>query len=133
MYNANMKVSREQAGENRERILDAAAASFRARGFDGIGVADLMKKAGLTHGGFYGHFASKDDLIAQACRKAQSQSLARWQKRRSQAPREGKQSALKAIYSAYLSRRHILEPESGCLLPALGTELRVRRRKYARS
>ena len=54
-----MKVSREQMAENRERILDTAAQLFRERGFDGIGVADLMKSAGLTHGGFYGHFASK--------------------------------------------------------------------------
>ena len=59
-----MKVSREQAAQNRERILDAAARLFRERGFDGIGVADLMKEAGLTHGGFYGHFEGKDDLVA---------------------------------------------------------------------
>ena len=55
-----MKVSKEQMAENRERILNAAAQLFREKGFDGIGVADLMKSAGLTHGGFYGHFASKD-------------------------------------------------------------------------
>ena len=59
-----MKVSREQAAQNRERIVEAAAQLFRERGFDGIGVADLMKEAGLTHGGFYGHFSSKEDLIA---------------------------------------------------------------------
>ena len=62
-----MKVSREQAAQNLERILHTAAQLFRERGFEGIGVADLMKEAGLTHGGFYGHFSSKDDLIAQAC------------------------------------------------------------------
>ena len=61
-----MKVSREQAAKNRERIVEAAAQLFRERGFEGIGVADLMKEAGLTHGGFYGHFSSKDDLIAEA-------------------------------------------------------------------
>ena len=59
-----MKVSREQAAANRERILDVATRLFRERGLDGIGVADLMREAGLTHGGFYGHFASKEDLIA---------------------------------------------------------------------
>ena len=53
-----MKVSKEQMAENRERILNAGAQLFREKGFDGIGVADLMKSAGLTHGGFYGHFAS---------------------------------------------------------------------------
>lgn len=65
-----MKVSKEQMAENRERILDTAAQLFREKGFDGIGVADLMKSAGLTHGGFYGHFASKDDLMAQATERA---------------------------------------------------------------
>ena len=54
-----MKVSREQAALNRERIVEVAARLFREKGYDGIGVADLMKNAGLTHGGFYGHFASK--------------------------------------------------------------------------
>ena len=66
-----MRVSREEAAQNRERIIEVAAKMFRERGFDGIGVADLMKSAGLTHGGFYGHFASKEDLMAQAV-------LARW-------------------------------------------------------
>ena len=62
-----MRVTREQAIRTRERILDAAAQLFRERGFGGIGVADLMKAAGLTHGGFYGHFESKEDLMAQVC------------------------------------------------------------------
>ena len=59
-----MRVSRQKSAENRERIIDAASALFRAKGFGGIGVADIMKAADLTHGGFYGHFASKDDLVA---------------------------------------------------------------------
>src|SRR5437588_12078323 len=71
-----MKVSREQASRNRERIVEAAARRFRERGFDGIGVADLMKEAGLTHGGFYGHFSSKEDLIAEASARALTRSLA---------------------------------------------------------
>ncbi|PRY04466.1 TetR/AcrR family transcriptional regulator [Paraburkholderia sp. BL25I1N1] len=61
-----MKVNREQFAENRRRILDAAGALFRAHGFESVTVADVMKAAGLTHGGFYGHFKSKDDLIVQA-------------------------------------------------------------------
>lgn len=61
-----MKVSREQMAENRIRILDTAGRLFRERGFDAVTVSEVMKAAGLTHGGFYGHFASKDDLIAQA-------------------------------------------------------------------
>ncbi len=54
-----MRVSKDQAAENRARIIEVASQQFRQKGFDGIGVADLMKSAGLTHGGFYGHFASK--------------------------------------------------------------------------
>ena len=57
-----MKVSRERAAENRARVIEVAGRLFREKGFDGVGVADIMKGAGLTHGGFYGQFASKDDL-----------------------------------------------------------------------
>jgi len=60
-----MKVSRDQMAENRRRILDVAGRLFRDKGFDAVSVAEVMKAAGLTHGGFYGHFSSKDDLIAQ--------------------------------------------------------------------
>src|ERR671911_2733666 len=73
-----MKVTREQAAQNRQRIPDVAAQLFREHGFEGIGVADLMKEAGLTHGGFYGHFSSKDDLIAQASARELTRSLAHW-------------------------------------------------------
>src|SRR5437868_764101 len=62
---AAMRVTHEQAAAHREKILEVAGTLFRERGFDGIGVADIMKRAGLTHGGFYGHFASKDDLAAE--------------------------------------------------------------------
>ena len=65
-----MRVSRVQADENRERIIDTAAQLFREKGFDGIGLNDLMHAAGLTRGGFYGHFESKQDLVVQACRRA---------------------------------------------------------------
>src|SRR2546423_15555865 len=71
-----MKVSREQAAQNRERIVEAAAQLFRERGFEGIGVADLMKEAGLTHGGFYGHFSLKDYLIAEASSRRLTRSMA---------------------------------------------------------
>lgn len=60
-----MKVSREQVAENRQRILGAASQLFRTRGFEAVTVAEIMRAAGLTHGGFYGYFTSKDDLIAQ--------------------------------------------------------------------
>ena len=62
-----MKVTRQQAEKNRERVLDVAGRLFRENGFDGIGVDGLMKGAGLTHGGFYANFKSKEDLVAESC------------------------------------------------------------------
>lgn len=114
-----MKVTREEAARNRERIIDAAARLFRERGFDGIGVADLMKEVGLTHGGFYGHFASKDDLEVQACTRALAHSLALWKKRSEAAP----DAPLYGITNAYLSARHRDDPGAGCLLAALGPDV----------
>ncbi|NWC97078.1 TetR/AcrR family transcriptional regulator, partial [Pseudomonas sp. IPO3779] len=61
-----MKVSREQVAQNRVNILEAASRLFRAKGYEAVTVAEVMKAAGLTHGGFYGYFASKDDLVAQS-------------------------------------------------------------------
>jgi len=91
-----MRVSRVEAAQNRERIIEVAARLFRERGFDGIGVADLMKSAGLTHGGFYGHFASKEDLMAQACARALEGSLATLH----QVAERGGENALSAIASS---------------------------------
>lgn len=114
-----MKVSREQAAENRERILATAAKLYREHGFDGIGVADLMKQAGLTHGGFYGHFASKDDLIAQACERAAEQTLKLWSADYEKSPK----GAFVDIQRHYLSSRHRDDPGSGCLFAAVGTDV----------
>jgi TetR/AcrR family transcriptional regulator, transcriptional repressor for nem operon len=114
-----MKVSREQATQNRERIVEAAAQRFRERGFEGIGVADLMKEAGLTHGGFYGHFSSKEDLIAEASTRALSRSLALLTELAERAPSD----PLSAIADAYLTRRHRDKPGEGCLLAALGPDV----------
>ncbi|HEY4044176.1 MAG TPA: TetR/AcrR family transcriptional regulator [Rhodopila sp.] len=114
-----MKVSREQAIENRERIVQVAAALFRERGFDGIGVADLMKGAGLTHGGFYGHFASKEDLATEACRRALDTSLQKWSAEIEKAPGE----AFSKIVNNYLSEAHRDDPGNGCLVAALGSDL----------
>jgi TetR/AcrR family transcriptional regulator, transcriptional repressor for nem operon len=114
-----MKVTREQAAQNRERILDAAAQLFRERGFEGIGVADLMKEAGLTHGGFYGHFSSKDDLIAQASARELTRSLEHW----SNFARDASDDPLSAVAGAYLTRSHRDNPGTGCVLAALGPDV----------
>ncbi len=114
-----MKVSREQAAENRERIVDTAAKLFRERGFDGIGVADLMKAAGLTHGGFYGHFASKDDLAAEACARALGKSVSGWDA----LIEEAEEDPLAAITASYLSPKHRDRAGAGCLIAALGADV----------
>src|SRR5437879_13882831 len=112
-----MKVSREQAAQNHERIVETAAQLFRERGFEGIGVADLMKEAGLTHGGFYGHFSSKEDLIAEASGRALRRSLAVLSQVAERAPTD----PLSAVAHAYLTSRHRDNPAAGCLLAALGS------------
>lgn len=114
-----MKVSREQAALNRGRIVDTAARLFREKGYDGIGVADLMKGAGLTHGGFYGHFGSKQDLLAEACAHALGGSLEHWHKLAASSP----SAAWAAIRSAYLSPEHRDHPELGCAITALGGDV----------
>src|SRR5215217_3193333 len=113
-----MKVSRAEAAQNRERIIEAAARLFRERGFDGIGVAELMKFAGLTHGGFYGHFASKEDLMAQASTHALNRVQDHWEKF---AERESGQP-LAALQASYLSPQHRDNPGKGCLMAALGAD-----------
>lgn len=114
-----MKVSREQAAENRERIIDVAGKLFRERGFDGIGVADLMKAAGLTHGGFYGHFKSKDDLIAEASARANAGTGKTWS---ATVDRLG-EGAFAALAGQYLSTAHRDNPGMGCAFAALGSEV----------
>ena len=113
-----MRVSREQAAENREKILSTATRLFREKGFDGIGIADLMKEAGLTHGGFYGHFSSKEDLMAQACERAVDDLLAenriRFEKY------EG--TLYQRFIANYLSSEHRDNPGRGCLMAALGAD-----------
>jgi len=112
-----MKVTREQAAENRARIVQVASELFREKGFDGIGVADLMSAAGLTHGGFYGHFKSKDDLAAEACGLAAKSSAERWA-----ALIEKSNDPLAAIVNQYLSEKHRDTPGQGCPFAALGAD-----------
>ncbi|WP_049630379.1 TetR/AcrR family transcriptional regulator [Cellvibrio sp. pealriver] len=115
-----MKVSREQAAENRGKILQAAAQLFREKGFDGIGIADLMKKVGLTHGGFYGHFASKEDLMSQACDYAVDELLELGQVNNPASAKEG--NRYKTFITRYLSGEHRDNPGQGCLMAALGAD-----------
>ena len=111
-----VRVTRKQAAANREKVLDVAGTLFRERGFEGIGVADIMKRAGLTHGGFYGQFASKDDLAAETT--ARVLGRAGWQERLTGKP----DPAFREVVRAYLSPRHRDDPGTGCLLAALGSD-----------
>jgi TetR/AcrR family transcriptional repressor of nem operon len=114
-----MKVSREQVALNRERIVETAAKLFREKGYDGIGVADLMKGAGLTHGGFYGHFDSKEALLAEACSKSLDNSVERWR----QAAQLPPEAALQKIAGDYLTPKHRDNPGKGCPVTALGPDI----------
>jgi TetR/AcrR family transcriptional repressor of nem operon len=113
-----MKVTREQAKLNRERVVETAARLFRERGFEGVGVADLMKAAGLTHGGFYGQFDSKEHLMAEACEQALEQSEHLWREALEHAPKR----PLTALASYYLSRKHRDNPGAGCVVAGLSAE-----------
>jgi TetR/AcrR family transcriptional repressor of nem operon len=112
-----MRVTREQAAANRQKILEVAGTLFRERGFDGTAVDDIMRGAGLTHGGFYGHFDSKDDLAAETCARVISGEG--WAARLTGTPHP----SFGAVVRAYLSPRHRDEPGRGCLFAALGSDV----------
>jgi TetR/AcrR family transcriptional repressor of nem operon len=115
----NVKVSREQAAKNRERILEVAAKMFRERGFDGIGVADLMHQAGFTHGGFYGHFSSKEELMAQACARSFAEKVALWHEERELDVDRPLASAAKY----FLTAEHRDDPGTGCPTATLAIDV----------
>src|SRR5258708_7675930 len=117
-----MRKSREEAAQTRKHIVRAAARQFREKGIAATGLAELMKAAGLTHGGFYKHFASKDRLVAEATAAAVDSLL----KEMAAHP------TFKSAVAAYLSTRHRDNPASGCPLAALGDEL-ARSGKEARA
>src|SRR5258708_820302 len=122
-----MKVTRQQVAKNRQRILEVAGKLFREKGFDGVSVADIMKGAGLTHGAFYGHFASKDDLAAQACANGVGKIQDTWTALAGDNPAD----QLGAIVSAYATPHHRDDLRGGCVLAALGADA-VRQRGAVR-
>jgi TetR/AcrR family transcriptional repressor of nem operon len=113
-----MRVSRIQAAENRQTVINVASRLFRGRGFDGIGLKDLMKGAGLTQGAFYKQFASKDDLAAQASRRALESAFSRWSAAAAANPKD----PLGAVIAFYLSTEHREERMDGCPIVALGSD-----------
>ena len=110
--------SRKEA--THDRIVQAAGRAIRRTGYSGTGVGDIMRDAGLTHGGFYAHFASREAMLAEAADRAGAESLATLERIASGAPPE---KALETLMRAYLSKEHLQGVESGCPMAALGSEM----------
>jgi TetR/AcrR family transcriptional repressor of nem operon len=108
-----VRVSRDKAAENRELIVDTASRLFREKGFDGVGVDAIMNGAGLTHGGFYGHFGSKDDLVTEAVTRALERS----------AEKQSRYVNLTDLVLEYLSEAHCADRANGCAVAALGADI----------
>ena len=112
-----MRYPASETAEKRERILDEAARLFRVRGFQGVGVAEIMQAAGLTHGAFYAHFASKEALAAEALERAFALS-----ERRLFRKRRADDNLKQRFVDRYVSRAHRDDPADGCPLVSLGSE-----------
>jgi AcrR family transcriptional regulator len=119
-----MRYSSNHKAETRQRIIGEAARRFRKDGIEGTGLVPLMKALGLTHGGFYAHFESKDALVQASLEAAAEQTLERWH---APAPAgDAATPAPRAVIDHYLSAEHRDEPGEGCPLPTLAAELGVR-------
>ncbi len=114
-----MKVTKEKAEENRRHVIETSSRLFREKGFDGVGVSTLMQAAGLTHGGFYKQFASKDDLITQATKAALDQAV----QQLSALVEDDKHTALAQAVGLYLSDQHRDGVGTGCAFAALGPDV----------
>jgi TetR/AcrR family transcriptional repressor of nem operon len=114
-----MRNSKEAAAASRRRIVDTASRMLRARGVEGTSVGDLMHAAGMTHGGFYKHFASKDELSDIAARAAFEEIAGRFDEREG---REGREAARAAYLDEYLSPAHVAHPDLGCPVSAFGAD-----------
>ena len=108
--------------ETHERIVEVAARTIRRNGYAGVGVADVMKNAGLTHGGFYAHFDSRDALLVEALERAGRESAAALARAVEQRRARGL-SPFRALVEAYLSPEHLASPETGCPVAALACDM----------
>ena len=117
-----MRVDRSTVATHRAAILQAAGRLFRRRGIAAVPVAEVTRAAGLTHGAFYGHFASKEALAAEPCRDSLEAAARRWVARAGRARARGREP-LASLIDGYLSERHRDAPEEGCVLAALGPEI----------
>lgn len=115
------RVSRKQADLNRETIVDAATRLFRERGLHGISVVEVMAAAGLTHGGFYGHFESREALAQEASARAFKQAAQSWQAR--VADQDSKDAARRAVVEPYLSSESRDNPGESCPVVAFAGDM----------
>ncbi|EPX76478.1 TetR/AcrR family transcriptional regulator [Salipiger mucosus] len=115
------RYSKDHKAKSRERIVAEAAKALRQKGFDGIGVADIMKRAGMTHGGFYAHFPSKDALIVEAIAHALKDSHEGLVDRATSSDQAS--TKLGALVGEYLSEPHRDHPELGCPIAATGSDI----------
>src|ERR1700689_3591454 len=115
-----MRVSKEKAAHNRERILTSAARLFREQGIAGTGVDAITKAAGLTHGGLYSQFGSKEAIAAEAIRFAAARGKRVWERA---AQHQGGKPGFSGIAAGYLSREHRDAPGNGCVAAALGADI----------
>ncbi|MBK5120261.1 TetR/AcrR family transcriptional regulator [Burkholderia sp. R-69980] len=118
-----MGYSQAQKAESRQRVLETASRQIREHGIEALGVADCMRSAGLTHGAFYGHFSSRDELILEALEHAVSQGAKRIASLATSAGKHG-ETPLQSIVEGFLSERHVKNPGNGCALCALAGEAR---------
>lgn len=116
-----MKVSKAQAAEHRAGIVDAAARLYREKGLDGVGVAEITRDAGLTHGGLYRHFESKDALAREACLRAFEWTITPLDGLEQHAEASS-MDKLRAMVDSYLSASHRDHPGEGCPAAALATD-----------
>jgi TetR/AcrR family transcriptional repressor of nem operon len=115
-----MRYSREHKLETHARIVRKASVRLREKGAHGVGVADLMKEAGLTHGGFYAHFDSREALVIEAFADAMDRGTEHWRKLAEATPPEKR---LATIVRSYLTPQHRDDPGHGCAIPTLGAEI----------
>ncbi|MCW8102548.1 TetR/AcrR family transcriptional regulator [Streptomyces tauricus] len=115
------RITKEDKARNRQNILEAAGRMFRSQGIDAVGIAELMKEAGLTHGGFYNHFASKNDLVVEVCGASFAASLGSLARTVEEGPDEDG-SPLERVVAGYLSTAHRDAPDGGCPSASLVTD-----------
>ncbi|MBW8705085.1 HTH-type transcriptional regulator AcrR [Streptomyces sp. MBT84] len=115
------RITKEDKARNRQNILEAASRMFRSQGIDAVGIAELMKEAGLTHGGFYNHFASKNDLAVEVCGASYAASLEGLARTIEDGPGQAG-SPLERVVAGYLSTAHRDAPDGGCPSASLVTD-----------